>query len=187
MVLLHLFRLTGHFLSGLVRQLTRGMPSLVPVPKKINSEVFCLLLPSADICCSPKTPSTNSASTYHIKTTAAAVAPQQPPHWSRECNNSKKKKLDIAKAGARMLCTCVGSEMTVPASACTRKLQTRMFLWWCLLDHDREAKNPPLETDDKWRAECKCKDDGECKSAILCMLQCMIQEAQARICKTGCI
>lgn len=130
MVLLHLFRLTGHFLSGLVRQLTRGMPSLVPVPKKINSEVFCLLLPSADICCSPKTPSTNSASTYHIKTTAAAVAPQQPPHWSRECNNSKKKKNLILQKRGR--------ECFVPALArrwqCLHPLAVASYKLGCSYD-----------------------------------------------------
>jgi hypothetical protein len=164
-----------------------GCPRLCPFPRKSIlrfSAYFCHLLTSA------------VALKLHPQTLLLPITSKRQqrrshhnnPHIEAEkVTTQKKKKLDIAKAGARMLYTCVGSEMTVPTSACTRKLQTRMFLWLCLPDHGREAKNPPLETDDKWRAECKSKDDGGCKSAILCMPQCMIQEAQARICKTGCI
>jgi hypothetical protein len=38
---------TGQILVGCVRQLTRGMPSLVPVPRKMSSDCSCW--PSSDV------------------------------------------------------------------------------------------------------------------------------------------
>jgi hypothetical protein len=50
-------RLTAHDFAGLVRQLTRGMPSLVPVPRKMIWEDVGWWLPLLSI---PSKPSTNA-------------------------------------------------------------------------------------------------------------------------------
>ena len=51
--------LTGHAFSGSVRQLTRGIPSLVPVPRNMISEVLSLRLPPLGNS-TPNNPSTNA-------------------------------------------------------------------------------------------------------------------------------
>lgn len=51
--------LTGHAFSGSVRQLTRGIPSLVPVPRNMISELLSLRLPPLGNS-TPNNPSTNA-------------------------------------------------------------------------------------------------------------------------------